>query len=204
MARSKRDHASLCNSTSLSLFDRAAMSPKSRVFSGKASVDLPDNYLIQIGRIVVRWAYFEALIQSLISFQIDLTPAEARLALREPRTTDRLEMLRALMFLHEGTWDDDLYRSIYSRTKTWDTRRDLFAHSIWGHDKKSDEWRIQVARGKWPKHLEKKLRGNKRVMPASVLITDRHLLTANTAIDKLIDDLERLKASASWKRKLQP
>lgn len=175
---------------------------KHEAISWKARIDLPEPFLTEVGRVIVQWSFFEQLVQSLVRQQIDLSPPEARLALREPRVTERLELLQDLMTLHQGTWNSELYNSIYTRAKRWATRRDLFAHSIWGRNETTGTWHIQVVRGKWTKHLEEQFRGHRRVMPAALEITINHLLIANKSIASLIDDIERLKTSASWRRSL--
>lgn len=175
--------------------------PHPSVTTGKARIDLPEPFLTEIGRVITRWAYYERMIQSCIRDLIGVSAAEARLALREPRVTERLELMAQLMQLYKGEWDETLYKSIYSRTKRWGTRRDLIAHGVWGFDEKEECWRLEVIRGKWSPELFKLFRGHRRVMPAAIKVTiEDHLHPLIRAIDGLIKDLEALKTSSSWQK----
>src|SRR5262245_47175716 len=65
--------------------------------SQKARYDLPALLNREIGRIVVRWAYFEHHIQKMIwAVAFDADPKGAalgRIAIQEPRAADRLDLL---------------------------------------------------------------------------------------------------------------
>jgi hypothetical protein len=174
----------------------------SEIKRGKASYELPEAFSTEIGKIAVRWAYFEQLAQSLIAFHLDLSPAEARLSLREPRISERLGLLKDLMTLNHGKWDEELYQAIYKRAEDLAARRHLLCHSIWALD--DGEWKIQKTGGKWPKKQAEKFGGHRRVMPAKVTIKIANLQNTTKGIDRLIQDLEALKASASWKRRPSP
>jgi hypothetical protein len=68
---------------------------------------------------------------------LGISEAAGRIAMREPRVTDRLEMLSSLIELREGVWDVELYKSILARSKILAAKRDLLAHGIWGYCKTS-------------------------------------------------------------------
>jgi len=83
--------------------------------SGVASFDLPAPYVREIGRIIVRWAFFEYAVQQTVWETLDVDPAEGRIALREPRVTDRLQMINELLEYRKATWDAALYKSVLER-----------------------------------------------------------------------------------------
>lgn len=119
-----------------------------------------------------------------------------RIAMREPRVTDRLEMLNDLIAVRGGIWDHDIYKSIHSRARLSAAKRDLLAHGIWAHTPR-DEWTVQLARGSWPKNLSALVRGSKKVTPEGVLMDPAKLKLATNEIEGLIADLKTLRASAS-------
>jgi hypothetical protein len=100
--------------------------------TGVAIYELPASFSREIGKIVVRWAYFEHCVQEMNWGVLNLSPAAGRIAIREPRVTDRLEMLQELIALRKGLWDEELYKSILSRARLASAKRDLLAHGIWG------------------------------------------------------------------------
>lgn len=127
---------------------------------------------------------------------LGLTPAAGRIAAREPRVGDSLEMLNELISLRGGHWDSDLYKSILSRVRLITAKRHLLAHGIWGHLKDRDEWHVQLARGSWPKNLRTLVAGSKKVTPEGVPMDLEKLRSATTEISAMIDDLKRLRNSA--------
>jgi hypothetical protein len=118
--------------------------------AGLASYNLPAPLVREIGRIIVSWAYFEHCVQEMNWQALGISEAAGRIAMREPRVTDRLEMLSSLIELREGVWDVELYKSILARSKILAAKRDLLAHGIWGYVKHLNEWHVQLARGSWP------------------------------------------------------
>jgi len=62
--------------------------------SGEAIYALSPSLSREIGRIIVRFAYFEQCVQEMVRQTLGLGEAASRIAVREPRVTDRLDMLR--------------------------------------------------------------------------------------------------------------
>jgi hypothetical protein len=163
---------------------------------GSARYILPVSYSREIGRIMVRWAYLEHYVQDMIWQMLGLNKPAGRIAVREPRLTDRLEMLRELIELREGTWDDTLFTSILSQARILLAKRDLLAHGIWHFLEHANEWHVQRARGSWPKNLRELVAKSKRVVPESVHIELETLRSATKDLDELISDLKKLGNSA--------
>jgi hypothetical protein len=162
--------------------------------SGTAVYNLPASMTREIGRIVVHWAYFEYCVQEMNWQSLGIAPAQGRIALREPRASERLEMLRDLVKLRHGTWDDDLYLSILTRAKLLTSKRHLIAHGIWAN--REDGWYVELARGSWPKNLAELVAGSKKVTPELVSMDTSKLRKATNEIEALIQDLKRLRTSA--------
>jgi len=165
--------------------------------TGLATYQLPASLAREIGRIMVHWAYFEHCVQEMNWQSLDLSAPEGRIAMREPRVTDRLEMLCELVNLRGATWDTELYKSILARSKVLAAKRDLLAHGIWGYLSKSNEWHVQLARGTWPKNVREIVKGSKKITPEGVLMDTDKLRSATTEMAALIDDLKRLRSSTT-------
>ena len=165
--------------------------------SGLANYNLPVRFVREIGRIVVSWAYFENCVQEMNWQALGISPAAGRTAMREPRASERLEMLSALIELREGTWDAQLFKSILARAKVLEAKRNLVAHGIWGYVKHAHEWHVQLARGTWPKNQSELVKGSKKVTPESVLMSVEKLREATSEIEKLLADLKTLRGSAA-------
>lgn len=162
--------------------------------TGTGVSELPDDIAAGIGKIIVRWAYFEAIVQDLIWQTLGLGPAEGRIAVREPKIQERLEMLCELVTNRKCRWDDVLYKSIRERAPPLAAKRHLLAHGGWiKHD---GEWHVQLTRGSWPKNMAELVAGSKKVVPELVLIDAERLKAATNQIDQLIEDLKALRKSS--------
>ena len=126
-----------------------------------------------------------------------VSSAVGRIALREPRVTDRLEMLKDLIAEQKGVWDDVLFKSIVERARSLSSIRDMLAHGIWGHHPTTNEWSVQLSRGRWPKDLADYLiSGSRKVTPEGVLMDPEKLRGYVQEIETLIEDLKTLRKSA--------
>lgn len=167
---------------------------------GTARADLPAALTREIGRIVVHWSNFEYFVQSMVWQTIQVSEQVGRLAVRDARIADRLEMLRDLIKLRNGTWDEALFKSILERAKVFDAKRNLLAHGIWdvhaGSLLEGDVWYVQVARGSWPKNTKELIEGSKKINPEMVLMRLPELRETTEGIVQLIDDLKHLRSSA--------
>jgi hypothetical protein len=162
--------------------------------SGIADYRLPPSMSREIGRIIVHWSYFEYCVQEMNWQALGVTPAAGRVAVRAPRVTDRLEMLRDLIKLREGEWDNDLFKSILDRSKLVEAKRNLVTHGIWGH--REDGWYVELSRGAWPKNLRELIAPTRVIQPEFKAMSLEKLREATTEISELIGDLKRLRASA--------
>jgi hypothetical protein len=150
----------------------------------------------------VGWAHFETSVQSMIHQAANVTPPIGRIAVREPRATDRLEMLHELIQVRGGTWNHELYKSILSKARLIEPKRDLVAHGMWILTDAG--WDVRLARGSWPKNVSEYVRGSKKANPESIPMDLGKLRTATKEIDDLIQDLEQLRKSARSSRPPSP
>ena len=169
--------------------------------SGTAKYELPASISREIGRIIVHWAHFEHIVQEMVWQTMQVSQQVGRIAVREPRVTDRLEMLRDLVKLRNGEWNDELFKSILERAKLITARRDLLAHGIWGEHpdpqwRNNEVWHVQLARGSWPKNLKELVAGSKKITPEMVPMERDTLRSTTSEIVQLIADLKTLRSSA--------
>ena len=162
--------------------------------SGTAIYHLPMSMSREIGRIIIHWSYFEHCIQQMNWQTLGISIAAGRLSVREPRVTDRLEMLHDLLKLRKGEWDDKLYASILARARLAEAKRNLVCHGIWAH--RDDGWFVELTRGSWPKTLKELVKGSRKITSELVPMDTDKLREATTEIAGLIDDLKRLRADA--------
>jgi hypothetical protein len=194
MNRSKRGHASGSSSIPLVRVGLAMAKVVERI-SGLAVHQLPPSFSREIGRIIVKFAYFEQCVQEMVWQALELSEAAGRIAVREPRITDRLDMLRDAIGLLSGGWDEELFKSMRQRANLIAAKRHMLAHGIWYYHPLG-EWHVQLTRGSWPKTEDELVAGSKKIMPESVLITANELRSTTAEIDALIADLKRLRSSA--------
>jgi hypothetical protein len=169
--------------------------------SGIATSDLPPSICREIGRIIVHWAHFEHLVQEMVWQTMQVSQQVGRIAVREPRASDRLEMLRDLVKLRNAEWNDELFKSILDRTKLVMARRHLLAHGIWDEHPTglwlmNKTWHVQLTRGSWPKNLSELVEGSKKVTPEMVPMALSKLRETANEIVKLISDLKTLRSSS--------
>lgn len=177
-----------------------ASKPLGEHIYGHAKYQLPARLSREIGRIIVHWAHFEYLVQDMVWETMKVSNAVGRIAVREPRVTDRLEMLRDLVKVQKGFWDDELFNSIFRRAKLIAARRDLLAHGIWDEIPEprwpEDVWHLQLTRGSWPKNFRDLVAASKKIDPQLVPITLALLKETTIEIEQMIQDLKKLRSSA--------
>lgn len=168
--------------------------------SGIARHDVPASLSREIGRIIVHWAHFEHLVQDMVWQTMQVSHQVGRIAVRTPRVTDRLEMLRELVKLRNGEWNDALFKSILDRANLFAAKRDLLAHGIWGaHSNppwQGEVWHVELARGSWPKNLKELIAGSKKINPEMVPMRLADLRSTTSEIVQIIADLKELRSSA--------
>ena len=120
--------------------------------SGRANYAPPPAVSREIGKIIVRFAYFEKCVLEMVWQALGLSEAAGRIAVREPRITERLDMLRDAVGLRRSLGDEELFKSIRVQADLLPQTQHA-AHGIW-YNHPSGEWHVQLARGSWPKTAE--------------------------------------------------
>jgi hypothetical protein len=156
---------------------------KSTHVVAEATYTIPEPFETEIGRIIVRWAYLEDLIQQIVWGLLDLDPAYGRLAVREPRVSDRLKMIRDLAQLRKirlfPHWDN-----FAADAATLSGKRDLVAHGAW-IPTPDGNWHLERTRGLYrPEPFVSKV--NRRVEPTAISVTLPALKSISSGIENLI------------------
>jgi hypothetical protein len=162
----------------------------------KGQYKLPAAFSREIGRIVVYWAYYEHYLTRLIWKLLNLNPASGRLAVREPRADERLELIYELALLNQLTLDKALIDSMTVQTKLLRTRRDLMAHGGWAYFPPDNSWNVHMTRGNWPAQtpVQDAPKGKRSITPEFTEITLDWMRQRTAEIEALIQDAKKLAA----------
>jgi hypothetical protein len=167
--------------------------------SQKASSDLPAPMCREIGRIMVRWAHLESHVQGLVWLLLELDAPKGRIAVRDPRVSEKLDMIRELTALRGMTLDLTLFKSIRTRAEELSRTRDLVAHGLWVYIESHGEWRVQDSRGHWPKDpalvRSGAPQGSRRIETEAVLMTVDKLISTVANIKALFADIKTLQTT---------
>jgi hypothetical protein len=153
----------------------------------------------EIGRVIVRWAYFENRIQSFI-YAVAFIGAGAknggalgRLAIRETKAGQRVDLLGDIADVQGVELDRVLLKAIRKKAEALSSKRNLLAHGIWTFTQ-DDGWVVRQTRGAWEEdHPER--RGRKRsIEPESIPMNVEDVQRIVVELDVLIADVTKLEA----------
>lgn len=165
----------------------------------KARSDLPAPMCREIGRIIVRWAHFESHVQGLVWLMLRLDAPMGRIAVRDPRVSEKLDMILDLAVLRGWKLDLALRKSIRIRSEALSRTRDLLAHGLWAHIASHNEWRVEDTRGQWSKHPDLARsgapQGSRRIESEAILMTVDGLKEIVAEIALLFADIKKLQES---------
>ena len=112
-------------------------------------INLPIALTREIGRVMVGHAFLEQCLSRIIYKLVnDVDPEIGRLAIREPRAADRLELIFDLAEVQgiQLKIDKTLYRDAI---KVCVSQRDQLAHGIWVRDPKTRMLFLRITKGSW-------------------------------------------------------
>lgn len=160
-------------------------------FEAEVVHDLPDDLAAAIGHVMVKYARLEHALTMMIGLLLQLNKAEARIALREPRAADRLDIVLDLFAIKDIAIKLDV-RILKGLITEATSGRDLLAHGIWLRHPDTGELYIRQTRGKWPGNLSKNETVKRAIFPQSFpYCTDecrKTIATVDKAL-KAVDDL---------------
>lgn len=163
------------------------------IHEGRIRFNLPKEMSAGIGRIITRWAFAERKVQELVYELTHLCDPVGRIAIREPRLTDRLIMVADLMDARGAKFSPERlkkFKALVRKSERLATYRDLCAHGLWSYNRKHKSWSVINTRGKWGAEYAKQgLIGKKRIMPEGILFDPSDLNTIAKKIEEFIDGL---------------
>jgi hypothetical protein len=165
-----------------------------------ATYELPPEFNQEIGAAMVRWGYYERSIQRIIWLLVGGGETIGRYAVREPRITERIEMIGDLAAMRSLTFDRKRLNNIV-KLADWALRtRDLAAHGIWGKSP-DGTWIVENTRGQHAKDDDVPHR-SRRSFPGAVIMNITELQRLTKTIEKLIADAKALEMAVQ--NALQP
>jgi hypothetical protein len=157
--------------------------------------DIPASLSREIGRVIVRWAYFEEQLQSLI-WAIVFDCAEdgaalGRLAVRELRIEQRADLLADIANVRRVAFDKALLRAIKRKALDISRRRNLLAHGGWTF-RPDTGWLVRETRGSWEEQADGP-RGKRSITPQPVPVSTDDVRRTVAELEKLISDATKLR-----------
>lgn len=116
-------------------------------FRDDCVVDLPAPICREIGRVMVRWAHLEHAVQLIILNLMQVTLPYGRLAVREPRLEDRIQLLKNLADLRGIEIPSGPLSTLQKNSRDLARDRDTIAHGIWTN--RDGHYYVILSRGKW-------------------------------------------------------
>lgn len=149
------------------------------------SYKIPDELAMEIGKIIVRWSYFEYVICCAVWHLVGVDQVVGRLAIRNPRIDDGIDLIRDLAEL-KGI-NIDALAELKARAKGISKRRDILAHATFVEDP-SDSWHAIDLTGTWPKGFFPEKRTTRRVRPHGRIVNAKALRELAVRLEVLIKD----------------
>lgn len=128
---------------------------------------LPDDLAAIIGNVIAAYARLEYNLTTLSAMLLQLNKAEARLALRTPRATDRLDMALDLFAIKALVPVGDM-AALRTLIEEASAGRDAIAHGMWLRHPEDGQIFLRMARGSWPKAMTEGHRISRTVFPQSI------------------------------------
>lgn len=91
---------------------------------------LPPGYSKFLGDVIARWAIVEHVMTSCVRLNVRVPRQVADIAVREPRASDRIDMINELMQVRNITTTVDMGR-LRTDVVVAEGQRNVLAHSVW-------------------------------------------------------------------------
>jgi hypothetical protein len=158
-----------------------------------AVYSLPTRLAREIGRFITTWAYFEHFIQALVWNCLNLSAEAGRIAIREPRLTDRIDMILDLADSENILLDEILLLSIKKAAAPLATWRHLMAHGLWMKD--GPHYHVLLTRGTWDR-LQEEIpnypKGKKSKYPQGILITPEIVRSWREETESILEQIKKV------------
>lgn len=132
---------------------------------------------------MVRWAYLEHSLQTIVWMLVGVTQPVGRLAVREPRIPERVRLIEDLANLRDVELPKEVLKAIGTQAIDIGRNRDLLAHGHWTFDEACSIWQVVLTRGKW---------SDDEPHPRSKSIVPEALIVTKDALSAIQDQLEQV------------
>ena len=155
-----------------------------------ATSEIPARFSREIGRIIVRWAYLEHIIRRLGWDILGVDQKIGRIAVRDPRVDDYLDMIADIASLKNIKIDTSNLSSLKSRANEVLRWRDLLGHGIWIQT--PDGWLLQMISGNYPKNYKAEYR-KRRINPEGLNVDIEGLRSVSNGVEILIGEVSSIR-----------
>jgi hypothetical protein len=166
-----------------------------RPFTFRSDYRLPKTYSGEIGRMIVRWAFLDHQVNTIlwgVAFNFDDdSPTLGRLTLAERPLPERLKLIRTLAGRRKVSFDGELLDTLQASLKPLADERNLIAHGTW--TKEGRHWFVKQTRGDWTQTGGPTI--PKKLLPEAVHRSSAQLRATVAQIDGLIAEVMNLKRS---------
>jgi hypothetical protein len=131
------------------------------------TTDLPAALFREIGRVIVAYAKLEHRLSAMLYVLLGVDPKRGRLAVREPRATDRVEVIRDLIQVGKIDVATDM-KLLADAVDQAQRERDQLAHGIWLHDPVTKATWLRLTKGSWQPIKGQRGKTKRVVMPQSI------------------------------------
>jgi hypothetical protein len=140
--------------------------------------DLPVSLLREIGRVMVCQAHLEWRLSLILYDLLDLDRTAGRLAVREPRAPEYLDLIQDLMELRQISAAKTDFSALREALVATTNQRDQLAHGIWARPKGSRKVFLRLVKGNWQPEPQSKVKRKIRPEAPEYDITDAASLVA--------------------------
>lgn len=119
------------------------------MFTGRIVTRLPPSVSREVGRVIQRYALLEHRFFILIYGLLRIDQKLGRVAVREARGKDLVDVVRILMEAHGQIPLKPWWQKLHKKMESAATQRDLLAHGIWVRHPTTKQIFLRVTRGNW-------------------------------------------------------
>jgi hypothetical protein len=150
---------------------------------------LPASFNREIGRTIVSWAYFEHLLRHIAWDLLGVSDKIGRVAVRDPRIDDRLDMLLDVAYLKKISLDQKQIAKLKTKVAEVSRWRHLLAHGVW--IPRNGNWLLQMTGGQYPKNFEAE-HHKRRINPEGINVDIDGLRSVTSLIESLIEEASKI------------
>lgn len=143
--------------------------------------DLPSNLLEGIGQVIVLFSRLEFVLSKIIHDLLGISEKEGRLAVREPRASERVNIIADLLALRNMEVGTDL-KKLQTLVENLEKDRNKVAHGIWVKHPKTGELLLRVTKGTWQDGIRGKVK--RIIVPEAFEVSPNYLAQIAEQIDQ--------------------